>query len=77
MKKCKYCQSEIDEKAKVCPVCKKRLNSGAFAVRIIIGVFIIFIGLACIAGAFNEETETSNENSQEQKYATLEKLIED
>lgn len=23
MKKCKYCKSEIDEKAKICPICKK------------------------------------------------------
>ncbi len=23
-KKCKYCQSEIDKKAKICPNCKKK-----------------------------------------------------
>ena len=26
MKKCKYCQSEIDAKAKVCPNCKKNVS---------------------------------------------------
>ena len=24
MKKCKYCQTEIDSKAKICPHCKKK-----------------------------------------------------
>lgn len=26
MKKCKYCYSEIDERATVCPICKKKLT---------------------------------------------------
>lgn len=26
MKKCKYCQSEINEKAKVCPHCQRELT---------------------------------------------------
>ncbi|MBS5166279.1 MAG: DUF3862 domain-containing protein [Butyricicoccus pullicaecorum] len=43
MKKCKFCQSEIDKKAKVCPVCKRTLKghhgclAGAIAFVLIIG----------------------------------------
>lgn len=49
-KKCKYCQSEIDEKAAVCPICKKELNNINFAtscfliVIMIIGIIMIMFG---------------------------------
>jgi hypothetical protein len=43
MKKCKYCKSEIDEEAIVCPVCKRNQNQ-----RRNINMIIIIIGIAFI-----------------------------
>ena len=45
MKKCKYCQSEINERAKVCPMCRRNLtndNNPLLLIPIII-LSIIFI----------------------------------
>jgi len=42
---CKYCRSEIDKKATVCPVCKKTLNFSILrvliVVLIVIGIFFV------------------------------------
>lgn len=47
-KKCKYCQSEINKKATVCPVCKKEVSNVnsivAVIIAVIIGLTFIFIG---------------------------------
>ncbi len=50
-KKCKYCQSEIDKKATICPVCRKELNNNVGAgcmsvIIVIIGIIMIFYGLS-------------------------------
>jgi hypothetical protein len=38
---CKYCKSEINAKAKVCPVCRKTLN---FSIaRVLVAILLIFI----------------------------------
>lgn len=48
MKNCKYCQTEIDEKAKVCPVCHKKQRH---IVRwILLGIVIIAIISAALGG---------------------------
>lgn len=46
MKKCKYCKSEIDAEAKVCPVCHKTLSMSLAG--IIVTLFIAFIVYAYI-----------------------------
>lgn len=51
MKKCKYCQSEIDKKAKVCPNCRKKQKGKTLP--IIIGVIVLFI----IIGALNSKDD--------------------
>lgn len=48
MVKCKFCQSEISEKATVCPVCKRNLNPAnnpllLIPIFILIGLFFYFI----------------------------------
>lgn len=39
MKKCKYCKSEIDDKARICPVCKKKQKHTG------LGILFLIIGL--------------------------------
>lgn len=58
MKKCKHCQSEIDDKARVCPNCGKK--QGKPILLIIIIVIIIIAVIATLGGG----GETENEPSQ-------------
>lgn len=68
-KKCKYCQSEIDKKAKICPNCRK--NQG----HPILGALGILIGLILIASVITSlgdkntaiPTSSNNTNGQEEK----------
>lgn len=60
VKKCKYCKSDIDEKAKICPNCKKR--QGSSLGRIILGVAIGIIGIVIIA---NSGSGTNSSISEE------------
>lgn len=41
MNKCKYCQSEIDKKATVCPYCRRKQSNIGFTLFIIISIVII------------------------------------
>ena len=52
MKKCKYCQTEIDKKAKVCPNCKKK-QSHIFR-WILLGLLAIIV-IGAIAGGGSED----------------------
>lgn len=46
MKKCKYCQSQIDKDAIICPFCRKRQkNTGIFLTILIISAVVGTIGL--------------------------------
>lgn len=55
MKKCKYCQSEIPEKASVCPVCKRRLNTWKF----VLAGILAFVGFCVILGVGSEFVNTT------------------
>ena len=50
MKKCKYCKSEINEEAIVCPICKRNQNQrrNINIAIIIIGVIFIIVILSFI-----------------------------
>ncbi len=48
LKKCKHCQSEIDKKARVCPVCKKK-QGGKMKV-VLIGVVVLAVITAALNG---------------------------
>ena len=70
MKKCKYCQSEIDSKAKVCPNCrKKQQNPVVRVICIFLGIMIIFAGISAMS---NVEDTTSDEDKG--CYVTMEKF---
>lgn len=60
MKKCKYCKSEMDDKAKVCPTCKrKQPGIGKF---ILIAVIVVVI-IAIIGGATSEGDPANTGNA--------------
>ena len=67
MKKCKYCQSEIDEKAKICPNCRKKQKP-----HIIRWIILAVCSLLIVSCFFGEESIQKDEN--EKCYATLEKF---
>lgn len=67
MKKCKYCKSEIDEQAKICPNCRKKQKSSVG--RIILGIIIAFLGIGVLANISG-----NNENQDNKCYITLEKF---
>lgn len=56
MKKCKYCKSEIDSKAKICPNCRKKQGFSK-----VLGIILIFIGIIIIAAATTDTEETETE----------------
>ncbi len=42
MKKCKYCQSDIDEKARICPYCRRgQENVYLKVIGVIVALFLI------------------------------------
>lgn len=58
MKKCKYCQSEIDTKAKVCPKCGKKQGLPIWLI-----VIIVILVIAIIAGLGGSSNDTENEQT--------------
>ena len=44
MKKCKYCQSEIDSQAKICPNCRKKQGMPKWVIILIVIVAFMVIG---------------------------------
>jgi hypothetical protein len=49
MKKCKYCKSEIDDKAKICPHCKKK-QGPKVVLWIIVGIILVAIIGSALGG---------------------------
>lgn len=61
---CKYCQSEIDANAKICPNCRKK--QGGILKWVVIGVLVLGIASAAIGSSKNKPTaEKSNTNTTE------------
>lgn len=64
MKRCKYCQSEIDKKAKICPNCRKGQGIPKWIIIAIIAVVIIvpiIVGSTDNNSASNSTSPKSNE----------------
>ena len=66
-KKCKYCQTDIPKKAKVCPNCKKNLKShGCLAgVSIFLCVIVVCIFIAALSGSKDEISADLSEATAE------------
>lgn len=60
-KKCKYCQSEIDKKAKVCPNCRKKQGGkGKF---IVLGIIVFFIIVAVLTSNSDDTSKSASNDS--------------
>lgn len=58
MKRCRYCQTEIDKKAKICPQCRKNQSGPLASVfRAFFGVIIVLIGISVIINAVSNVGE--------------------
>lgn len=69
-KLCKYCQSEIPKKAKICPVCKRKQNRGGCLISIIV-VIVLFLIIAIVSGG-EKESQVNLVGSEEIKESVNE-----
>lgn len=73
-KVCKYCQTEIPKKAKICPNCKKKQKGKTGLIIAIVIVLLILIGAA---GSGNKtESSSSTVESSKEESAKIEETIE-
>lgn len=68
MKKCKYCKSDIDSKAKVCPNCLKKQGIPKWALIIIIVFIIIIIGSISNSDNASEGNVSNNQEKPIEKF---------
>lgn len=74
MKKCKYCKSEIEKDAKICPVCKKKQKQFPIWLRIF-GVFLAIVGVVGALSSCEDYINSTSENTKDtDKYITLEEF---
>ena len=78
MKKCKYCQTEIDKKAKICPHChKKQTNIFIRILQVFLGFMVVCIGIGVVASSGNSSNSKNSDNTtsdKEECYITLEEF---
>lgn len=66
-KKCKYCQSDIPKKAKICPVCKKKQKKNIVLIIILIFVILSFTMCGTMCGLLGEAVdETVKEETEKE-----------
>ena len=66
-KKCKYCQSDIPKKAKVCPVCKKKQKKNIVLIIILIFVILSFTMCGTMCGLLGDTVdETVKEETKKE-----------
>ena len=71
-KKCKFCCSEIDKKAKICPHCQKKQSGLDDVSKKAIKAFLfIFIGIPFIIGFFRGLTGGSSKKTDDKSVADL------
>ena len=62
-KMCKYCQSEIPKKAKVCPQCRKK-QGGRGKIILLVVVAFVLLG-SCVGGSDGETNNTVTTNNSD------------
>lgn len=74
-KKCKFCQSEIDYKAKVCPICKRTQKRGHGCLMSILSFFIIIGFIIAISSNMNDGIQQSVSGvDNKSEYITLDEF---
>ena len=71
-KKCKYCQSDIPKKAKVCPVCKKKQKKNIVLIIILAFVILSFTMCGTMCGIFGKAVNDVAEEEQKKDDAIKE-----
>lgn len=64
MKKCKYCKSEIDKDAKICPYCRK--NQPIKAPGCLIAFIIVFVFFGVLSIAINVDEDRKQYNTEKE-----------
>lgn len=72
-KKCRYCQSDIPEDAKVCPNCRKKQKGKGLKIAAVIVVLLIIAGVA--AGGSDKPESGGSDGTSENTPATEEKTV--
>ena len=78
-KKCKYCQSDIPMKAKVCPVCKRKQKKNTVLIVILIIVVLSFVACGTMCGAIGGAVSDSVDEvvkEEEKKEAKQKEVAE-
>lgn len=70
-KKCKFCQTEIPKKAKVCPNCKRTLKSHGCLVSILMFILIVGGGIAATINLNNGIQKSISGTSNDSEYITM------
>lgn len=68
MKKCKYCKSDIDSKAKFCPNCRKRQGTPGWLIFLLIIFILIIIGSIMSNDNAVENNISNNDNRPTEKF---------
>lgn len=72
MKKCKYCKSEIDSEAKICPNCNKKQGPRIVKWGILILILIIIVAVA--TGGKNSDKENRKKEFTQSEVASYEDI---
>ena len=75
MKKCKYCQSDVDEKAKICPNCKKK-QGNFFKKHPIITVLLVFLIIGIIATSTSGNNDSGSMQNNSNATSTSKNVVE-
>lgn len=71
-KKCKYCKSEIDAGAKICPVCKKKQKTHGclIALLVLVGFTLLLLIIGALASDSSDPVENDPQISQQEATPT-------